>query len=66
MKILFWNVQGICSKLDYLSLLADKYNLEIIAVAEHWIKHAESTLFSIIGYKAASAYSRFNKVHGVQ
>lgn len=53
-------------QLDYLSLLADKYNLEIIAVAEHWIKHAESTLFSILGYKAASAYSRFNKVHGVQ
>lgn len=63
-NLFFWNVQGICNKLDYLNLLCSKYNIDVLAIAEHWVKSLEVPFLCIPGYQTASCYCRPNKLHG--
>lgn len=64
LNLFFWNVQGISNKIDYLSLLSSNYDLDVITVAEHWIKNADSAYVMIPGFVNASFYCRPNRLHG--
>ncbi len=59
-----WNTQGLCNKIDYLSLLAEKLDLQVIAITEHWLNINDSALISLPGFKTASIFSRENRIHG--
>lgn len=59
-----WNVQGMNNKIDYVCLLADKFNLDVITISEHWFTADESTFVFVPGYETAAFYGRFHHIHG--
>lgn len=61
----FWNVQGLTNKIDDLSqIVSSLKKVEIIAIAEHWLKLQEINLVSIPNYKLVTSYCRENRIHG--
>lgn len=52
------------NKLDYLNLLCSEYNINVLAIAEHWLKLDHEPFCYLPGYKMVSFYGRTNHIHG--
>lgn len=61
---IFWNVQGLTNKIDYLSLIGKQNDLNIISVAEHWVNNEDMSSLFVPGYVTASYYCRPTRLHG--
>lgn len=64
LNLFFWNVQGICNKIDYISLLCSDLNINVLAVAEHWAGSADASCVQVPGFCNASFYTRPSRIHG--
>lgn len=63
-NMLFWNVQGICGKTDYINILTLNNCSDIICVAEHWLSEPEIKTLSIPGFITASYFCRSTTIRG--
>ncbi|PSN49992.1 hypothetical protein C0J52_08747 [Blattella germanica] len=53
LNLFYWNTQSITNKLDYISVLINDVNADVICVVEHWLSSQELSVVNIPGYYSA-------------
>lgn len=62
---IFWNVQGLFTKIDSLKHLFDSKKVKVIvAIAEHWLNDSDIVQLTLPNFKCASYYCRPTRLHG--
>nr|CAI5869215.1 unnamed protein product [Callosobruchus analis] len=64
LKIYHANVQGVKNKHDQIELLCDKYDIDILAVSEHYVTNGNIKLVKIAQYNVISYFRRNKFKHG--
>lgn len=60
-RILYWNVQSIVNKIDYIIQLINDLKIDIFCVSEHWLASYELSLVKIPGFNLIDSYCRQTK-----
>lgn len=55
---MYWNIRNLVNKVDELSLICQKHNLDIICLGEHWCKDNEIASIVVPDFKLASSFCR--------
>ena len=58
LNVFYWNTQSITNKLDYISVLTNDVNADVVCVVEHWLSSQELSVVNIPGYYLVSSYCR--------
>lgn len=64
LTLLSWNVQGVLNKIDYISLVSQDNNCNIMCLSEHWLTEAEIADLSVPGFTMASYFCRSKMSRG--
>ena len=58
------NIQSITNKSQALQYLAEKHDVDILCLSEHWMREINENLYNLKGYRWSSKYIRQQHIHG--
>lgn len=59
-NVLFWNVQGVESKIDAIEQLNESNDVNVVCIAEHWLNLDSIELLKINNFRLVNYFCRTN------
>lgn len=63
-NLLFINIQSLANKIEELEIILNKYNYNVLCIAEHWQRSQEIMFSPLEGFKLGNSFCRSQNVHG--